>query len=301
MSFLCDSGWSRISELMLGFPQYGEFKDGIASSDGIRFSHSLYKRGGGKFYIFGLLFKTKTIFRTILMDPKLLSFKLNQKFIAIILLFIGLNTSGQENKVVSDLGLWTEIKLEKKFLGDFRFNVSQHLRLNNNITDFDNYISEIGLIYNINKNCAIGVNGRYTRNKKYSGLVENNYRYDLDFRYERKLSERLKLFYRLRYQKEFYGSGVFYEEVNYYESEVRNRVKLRWKLNEIHRFYGSGEIFRLTKKSREPYFNQYRLWFGDDIISTVGGIDLAFGLEHQLNNSNPYTFYIFKIKYEFEL
>jgi hypothetical protein len=235
------------------------------------------------------------------MNPELSSMKLSQTFILLLTLFIGLNVSGQEQKVVSDLGLWTEIKLEKKFLKDFRFNISQHLRLNNNITEFDDYISEIGLIYNINKNFAIGSNGRYSRNKKYSGLVQNDYRYDLDFRYERKLSERLKFYYRLRYQKKFYGSGVFYREVNYYESEVRNRLKLRWELNEKHRFYGSGEIFRLTKKSREPYFNQYRLWVGDDIISTIGGIDFAFGIEHQLNNSNPYTFYIFKIKYELEL
>ena len=176
------------------------------------------------------------------MNPKLFSIKLNQKIIVLILLLIGLNSSGQENKVVSDLGLWTEIKLEKKFLKDFRFNVSQHLRLNNNITDFDDYISEIGLVYNINKNFAIGANGRYTRNKKYSGLVENDYRYDLDFRYERKLSKRLKLFYRLRYQKEFYGSGVFYEEINYYESEVRNRIKLRWKLNETSVLWFGGDI-----------------------------------------------------------
>lgn len=229
------------------------------------------------------------------------SFQLKQIFIVILLVIIGLNTNAQQTKVISDLSLWTEIKLEKEFLKDFKFSVSQHLRLNENVSKFDNYIAEAGLLYSINKNFEISTNGRYTRNKKYSGLLENNYRYDFDFRYEAKLSSRIKLFNRLRYQKEFYRSGVFYEEINYYEIAFRNKLKLRWKFNDRHRFYGSGEIFRLAKKSREAYFDQFRVWVGDDMNSSIGKFDLAFGVEHQLNNANPYTQYIFKIQYEITL
>lgn len=253
------------------------------------------------FYIFDTLFENQKFCHQYFMNPNSFPFKLKLVFIVVSLALVGLKSIAQESKVTSDLGLWTEIKLEKEFLKDFKFALSQHLRLHENITGFDNYIAEAGLLYTINKNFELGANGRYTRNKKYNGLLENNYRYDFDFRFEAKLSQRLKLFNRLRYQKEFYGSGVFYEEINYYETAFRNKLKIRWNLNDIHRFYGAGEIFRITKKSREPYFNQFRFWLGDDLDSSLGKFDLAFGIEHQLNNENPYTYYIFKIQYEIEL
>jgi len=220
--------------------------------------------------------------------------------ICLLFLFSGYGFS-QETKVVHDLGLWTEIKIEKKIIKNLWASTSQHLRLNRNISGFDDFISEIGLLYEINKHFSIGTNGRYTRNKKYDGLIENDYRYDFDFRYKTELNEKLKFYYRFRYQKEFYGSGVFYKGVNYYESAIRNRIKFRWKYSNTHRFYSTAEIFRLTKKSRDPFFDKYRIFFGDDISTHLGEFEVAFGAEHQLNSNNPYTYFILKIEYTLQL
>jgi len=222
-------------------------------------------------------------------------------FIFAVFLSFWFSSSGQEQKVVRDLGLWTEIKLEKEIVNDFRFAFSQHLRLHKNMTGFDDYISEATMEYKINSNFDIGAAGRYTRNNHFDDLAENDYRYDLYFSYDANIREKLKIFARAKYQKEFYGSGVFNEFLHYFETTYRYRLKLEFEKNEKHAFYASGEIFRLTKKSREPFWDKYRIWLGDEIAAGFGDIDLSWGIERELNTMNPYTYFILKINYTIEL
>lgn len=205
----------------------------------------------------------------------------------------------QEYKVTSDIGLWTEISITKSFLKDFSVNVSQQFRLNEDFSEPDDWISEIGLGYKINKNFALEANGRYTKNYKYSEPTQNDYRYNFDLRYDGKLSSDFKLYYRLRYQKEFYGNSVGNQFLHYYETAFRHRIKLGWIKNKPHTIYSSVEIFRLTKKTREPFYSKYRLWLGDDFKLNPGKLDAALGIEHQLNDENPYTYYLLKLKYSF--
>ncbi|SHJ65823.1 Protein of unknown function [Tangfeifania diversioriginum] len=222
-------------------------------------------------------------------------------FILIVSLCFCGSSAGQEQKVVRDLGLWTEIKLEKEVINNLEIFFSQHLRLHKNMTGFDDYISEAGLDYKINSNFDIGAAGRYTRNNHFDNLAENDYRYDLYFSYDTNISEKLKIFARAKYQKEFYRSGVFNEFLHYFETTYRYRMKLEFAKDEKHAFYGSAEFFRLAKKSREPFWDKYRIWLGDEIAGGFGDFDLAWGIEHELNAMNPYTYFILKVNYTIEL
>ncbi|HET6559791.1 MAG TPA: DUF2490 domain-containing protein [Prolixibacteraceae bacterium] len=207
----------------------------------------------------------------------------------------------QEQKVVADLAMWTEIKMNKSIIKNLQFSVSQHFRFNKNISSFEDYIADAELQYSINKNFSIGTNGRYTRNKHYNQIVENDYRYDLNFEYDSKIRHNLKFYYRLKYQKEYYGSSVFNQYLNYHETTYRNRIKFGWEFNKNHQLYSSAEIFRQNKQSRDFYFSKYRLFFGDDISTRMGEFDAAFGFEQELNSVHPLTCYIFKLAYQFTL
>lgn len=224
-------------------------------------------------------------------------------FIAIVayFLFTCFSVCSQEQKVVRDLALWTEVQLNKSIFRDLQFSVSQHFRFNKNISGFEDYIADAELTYSINKNFSIGTNGRYTRNKHYNQIVENDYRYDLNFEYDTKIRHNFKIYYRLKYQKEFYGSSVFNEYLNYHQTTIRNRIKGGWDFNKYHRLYSSAEIFRMNKQSRDFYFSKYRLFIGDDISTRIGDIDAAFGFEQELNSLYPLTCYIFKLAYQFTL
>ncbi|QGY44896.1 DUF2490 domain-containing protein [Maribellus comscasis] len=224
--------------------------------------------------------------------------KLNLLF-CLLLLYVF--SSAQEEKTVRDLNLWTEVKLEKKIVKGLYLSAGQHLRLFKDFTQVDDYITELELEYKINKNFTLGAAGRYTKNRHYDDIVENDYRYDFYLGYDGKLSPKTKLYYRFKYQKEFYGSGVFDPHLHYYETTFRNRIKIGWELNDNHRFYSSAEIFRLSKKSREPFFDKYRIFIGDDILTGFGEFDLAAGLDHELNTKNPCTCFILKVVYKISL
>lgn len=217
------------------------------------------------------------------------------------LLLLGISSLAQEEKTVRDFNLWTEVKLEKKIINDLHLSLSQHVRLFKDLAKVDDYITEFGLEYKINKNFKLGTAGRYTKNRHYNDIVENDYRYDFYLGYDGELNKNTKLYYRFKYQKEFYGSGVFDPHLHYYETTFRNRIKIGWELNDFHRFYSSAEIFRLSKKSREPFFDKYRIFIGDDISTGFGEFDLAAGIDHQLNNKYPYTFFIMKVVYKIKL
>ncbi len=226
-----------------------------------------------------------------------------KRFILLFAACLGIvgSTMGQEQKVVRDLGLWTELKVNKEVIKDFELSLGQHIRFNRNVSSFDDYIFELELEYKINKQFAIGTNGRYKRNKHYDETVENDYRYDLFFKFDTRISETVKLYYRLKYQKEFYDSAVFNEFLNYYETTYRNRLKIGWQGFRNNQQYISAEIFRLIKKSRDPIYSKYRIFAGNAVNVNKSEIDIAFGYEHRLNNNDPYNFFIVKMQWQFEL
>lgn len=222
-------------------------------------------------------------------------------FGVIYYLFTCISVFCQEQKVVADLAMWTEVKLKKSIIRNLQFSVGQHFRFNKNISSFEDYIADAELQYSINKNFSIGTNGRYTRNKHHNQTVENDYRYDLNFEYDTKILHNLKFYYRLKYQKDYYGSSVFNEYLNYHETTYRNRIKCGWDFNKYYRLYSSAEIFRLNKQSRDSFFSKYRLFIGEDVSTSAGEFDVAFGFEHELHSIHPLTCYIFKLAYQFTL
>lgn len=220
--------------------------------------------------------------------------------ITIFTFFVRYSTA-QEFKVTSDLGLWTEITLSKEILNDFTLSTNQHLRLNRNFKNLDDWITEIGLEYKIDKNFALGADARYNKNYHYNEPAQNDYRYNFDLNYDGRIATNFKIYYRIRYQKEFYGNSVFNEYLDYFESTFRHQFKLKFDKNDRSKIYGSAEIFRQTKKAGKATFNKYRVWIGDEITLFSEVLNLAFGYEHQLNNANPYTYYLVRIKYEISL
>ncbi len=234
---------------------------------------------------------------------KTFSYIYSNKFIILITTCIIINSHayGQEQKIVRDLGLWTEIILSKEVLKDVDLSLSNHLRFNRDISSFDDYILELELEYKINKRFAIGTSGRYISNRHYDETVEDDYRYDLFFKYDTKITEKIKLFYRLQYQKKFYDSSVFNKYLNYFETVYRNRVKIEWKEFNNHGLYASAEIFRMLKKSRDPYFNKYRIFAGDAISIGNNELNVAVGYEHGLKENNPLNLFILKTEWQLKL
>ena len=114
----------------------------------------------------------------------------------------------QDTLVVSDLGLWTGVEVEKEVKDDWTFSVKQELRLKTNMSEINHYFTQAGIRYKINRNFSLEAKYRFTRNKKKDLTYENRSRYNLDLRYRGRL-DFLTFDYRLRYQKEVESMRLF--------------------------------------------------------------------------------------------
>lgn len=83
----------------------------------------------------------------------------------VIILFTFFLVSAQETKVVRDLRLWTGAKIQKTFAKDWTISLEEEIRFKNNISEINNFFTEVGLRYRINKNFALGGGFRYTQDK----------------------------------------------------------------------------------------------------------------------------------------
>jgi len=225
--------------------------------------------------------------------------RIRQVLLIILLLLILSPLDGQESKVVSDLGLWTGITLEKSLKKDWTFSLKQEVRLKEDVSRFNNTFTQAGIRYRLNKNFALEGKYRLTWDKKDEGHFELKSRYSFDLRYKGRLKY-ISVYYRLRYQKEVEGMDLLSFDVPY-EKYLRNRLTLRYTDFKKFEPFVSAEIFQLFEPNSDPRFHYWRFLAGVRYEpGKIGTFQLAYGFNHELNAELPATYYIFKLNYTYE-
>jgi len=208
--------------------------------------------------------------------------------------------SAQEVKVVRDLQLWTGAGIEKTWGKDWTLSLNEEIRFKQNISEINNYFTEVALRYRINKNFALEGGYRFTRDRKSNGSYENLTRYNVDLRYRGQLNF-LTIYYRLRYQKEVEGFNLFDQTVDY-EKYVRMRIRIRYNDLKKIKPYVSAEIFQLFRPDSYAKFEYIRVLGGLKYEpGKVGSFDFAFGFNREFTDLEPAMIYQFKIGYTYEL
>lgn len=222
----------------------------------------------------------------------------------IILLLLILNMAlpllAQETKVVSDLHLWTGVQLEKTFAKDWTVSLGEEVRFKHDISELNNYFTELGLRYTINKNFSLQGNYRFTRDRKQDKSYENLFRYNFDLRYKGKL-DFLTIKYRLRYQKEVEDFKMADQNIPY-EKYLRHRLTILPNKVKIVDPYVSGELFQLFMPTRYPRFEYMRFLVGLKYdMNKAGEIKAAFGFNRELGSTQPAMIYVIQLNYTYTL
>lgn len=220
-------------------------------------------------------------------------------FCVCIFFFVQNSVYSQTIKVTQDYGLWTGIKLTQAYT-DFEFALEPQLRTFYGLTQIDDYIVDLSVEYKINSHFDIGSRHRYNYNNKRHVEAEQNYSYTLDFKFDYSFSF-IKLYYRLRYEKEYVNLFTDYSLEKINTINYRNRIKLQYSLSEINNMYISGELFKIHKQFKSPYFNKYRIYAGDEIETKWGTFDCSVGYTRELNDEHPEQFICLNIVYELRL
>lgn len=204
----------------------------------------------------------------------------------------------QDTTVVRDLLLWSGVKIEKTFAKDWTLSLEEEIRFKQNISEVNNFFTEIGLRYRINKNFALQGNYRFTLDKKRDQSYESLSRYNLDLRFKGKLDD-ISIHYRLRYQKEVQGMNLF-DMNSFYIKHVRNRISIRYNNIRTLTPYISAEIFQAFTPYLQPQFDYYRFLAGIRYEpAEIGEFKLAWGFNRSLISSRPAMIYLFTLNYTY--
>lgn len=217
----------------------------------------------------------------------------------LMLLLLAKQLAAQELKVVRDLQLWTGAAIEKKAGKDWTFFLEEQIRFKHNISEINNFFTEAGAGYRINKNFALEGAYRYTRDRKSDNSYENLSRYKLDLRYTGRL-DFITVSYRLRYQKEVEGFRLFDQKIPY-EKYLRNRLRISYTgFNKIEPFL-SGELFQLFRPEYYAEFEYVRLQGGITYDTRkLGSLQFAYGFNREINELEPAMTYLLKVKYTYQ-
>jgi hypothetical protein len=203
----------------------------------------------------------------------------------------------QETKVVQDLQLWTGAAIEKSWK-DWSLTITEEIRFKKNISEINNFFTEAGLRYRINKNFALEGGYRYTRDKNSDGSYDNLTRYNLDLRFRGRL-DFLIIDYRLRYQKEVEGFNLL-DQKSDYEKYVRNRIRFRYNSFIRIKPYVSAELFQLFRPDSYGELEYIRVLAGIRFEpGRVGRINFAFGFNREFTDIEPAMIYQFKMNYTY--
>ncbi|MEA1873297.1 MAG: DUF2490 domain-containing protein [Bacteroidota bacterium] len=218
----------------------------------------------------------------------------------VIIAFYSNSTLAQETYVTNDLSLWTGLSVDKEIINDFNLKFEQEMRFYHNITQLDDAISNLELEYSINKAFKLGIELRYTYNKKRDLDLSHEGRYAFHFNYQIEPIKDLEFNYRLKYQQE-YNEIDNLDRNNEINTNWRHRLKIQWEKFDKHKIYLSAEYFRGNEQFRAPFHDKYRIILGDKMKAGPGEIGFAIGYEQELEHSFPIKMAILKLNYHFGL
>ena len=224
--------------------------------------------------------------------------------IALILTFLFFQKNYAQEEDLNDWESWNSIGIKYKLNKKWTFELEEHLRLKENISEIDKYFTELGAKYNITKQFKVGAAARYITKNDNTGNIQGYddfFRFHLEAIYKHKIQD-FSFGYRLRYQNKN-ELGVSASEGDYANQHLRFKASVaynikNWKLDpEV-----SAELFNHFEKGETNGFDKYRVTIGTEYnMKKYGKVNLYYRYKKQLNETFPETKNIVGLKYTYTI
>lgn len=194
---------------------------------------------------------------------------------------------------------WLALKVKKDISKKLSFKAGLGYR-ESNINDKSRFV-DLSLKYKINKSIKIAGGYRLGIDKENINYFENTNRFNLDLNIKHSFSKKLKLIYRLRYQKKY--SEIFTSELGYLpNNNFRNRITLSYKLNKKTLIKGSIESFAKQNYKTPIFFNKIRNTIGlERKINKKQSLGACYIYQQETQVANPLLQSILSLEYRIEL
>ncbi len=210
--------------------------------------------------------------------------------------------SGGAYYTVRDLESWSSLELKYKYSKKLSLYFEEQLRLKDNASIVDQYFSELGFSYKLNKHYTFGFAGRWLSNNDTKGNIqgyENHFRWNTDLSYKHKLDE-FSFKYRVRYQSKN-ELGISSDQGDLLNNTVRFKFGAdynikKWKLDPEF----STEIFNRLQPS--DGFDKLRFTIGTSYnTKNIGEFGAFYRMEQDLIGLYPKTTNIIGLKYGYTI
>ncbi|MBN4049717.1 DUF2490 domain-containing protein [Bacteroidales bacterium AH-315-N07] len=202
---------------------------------------------------------------------------------------------------VQDAGSWTGLNAEIKISNNLRASVEQQVRLIDNISSFDKTFTDLGFTIRFSRNLRLSANYRYI----FENIGLNNQRVYFSLLFRKRILDRTRLSYRIRYQNQF---DKLLNENRY----LRNKLRLNYNIRkskldpylavELYYHFNNYIVYKNEEVLVYHEFNKYRIQFGWNInLRNNRSMDIFYIYQKEFNVNNPEIDNIFGIIYNFRL
>ncbi len=196
--------------------------------------------------------------------------KLKQSLIVIFSLCLLVNSGKAQ---IDDTRLWTGITLKHKFTRKLSASVTQQLRLDHDISQVDQLLSEAGIEYELKKNFKVSLNYRFINKNKVT-YYGKSHRFYADVSYKFK-PKRISFTLRERIQEEFTSINSS-ENGKIPEWVLRSKLAVSYDTEKRYKPYLSMEMYYLIDNAKEAGEGINRLRYG-------AGVEYEFNRIHALD------------------
>ncbi|OFY18501.1 MAG: hypothetical protein A2X02_07765 [Bacteroidetes bacterium GWF2_29_10] len=219
----------------------------------------------------------------------------NLIFLFIITLLIQYGIFAQTN----DFANWTGISIQKNITNRTSVELEEELRLKNNCTQINSFLSTISLNYKLTKCKDVSIAYRFSDKYKEEKYFSERHRLMFDYKYKYKIKP-FVINYRTRIQSELqdYNSS---DKGKIPDCIWRNKLEIKYNLKQ-YKPYATTELFFQINDPRNmesnKSFNQYRLSIGNEFkINNKHSFSIYIMLQKDINTQNPQKTITFGLKY----
>jgi hypothetical protein len=223
-------------------------------------------------------------------------FKIKLQFSITLFLLVSNFTFAQ----ISDFQTWGNVSLEKEFKFDLKVSIAEEVRFCRNMSEIDEFFTEIGAEYKFTKFLKSGLSYRFIRNYTNSGLKRFDHRFDGNIKFDFSI-KRFSFDYRIQYQTD--NEDLFTENLSTaFQHTLRNRFRVHYNVNNIKlNPYFSTEFFYKIDPADISKFNKMRNSLGFEYeLSKRDALDLYIMVESELNKETPEQVVVAGLSYKYK-
>ena len=187
---------------------------------------------------------------------------------------------------------WTKVSLEKKIPYSLKLELSQGLRLKDQLSTFNQTFFEASLSYKDSNGFRINIPYRYT-------IFENKIKHRLSFGASYQYSFKpVSLKYRMKYYRLYENGEPIGEDGEALGDLIRSKFIIKYKSGQKTNPYISGELFHLLNTNNNP-LNEYRASFGIEIdLPRKNSINIFYIFKKEdITKSSPDEINVFGLSY----